>query len=86
MGLQRRLLDEQIMLKMYIRLAELYGSKAHEYKLKATYEDPIYGRYEMADVKRHVFLIESLNIDIIFTGNHIKIDVELDANTSNLSL
>ena len=86
MGLQRRLLDEQIMLKMYMNLAKLYGNRIHDHKLRSTYKDPLYGRYEMKDVKRHVFLLEGLNIDINVAGNNIQFDIELSTNTANLSL
>ena len=86
MGLQRRLLDEQIMLKMYMNLAKLYGNRTHDNALRGTYEDPLYGRYQMSDVKRHVFLVKGLNIDINVAGNNIQIDIELSTNTANLSL
>lgn len=86
MGLQQRLMDEQMKLKMYINLAKLYSDKTRDNTLRGTYEDPLYGRYEMKDVKRHLFLLEGLTMDIEFAGNNVQIDIELSTNTANLSL
>lgn len=86
MGLQQRLMDEQMKLKMYIKLAELYGNRSHSHKLTGVYEDPIYGRYNMNDVKQLVFLLEGLTADILYTGSGILMEIELSTNTANLSL
>ena len=86
MGIQQRLMDEQILLKMYIHLAEFYGNRAHHNKLKGTYEDPIYGRYEMKDVQRHIYLLEGIHTEIKLIENNVFINIELDTNTNTLSL
>lgn len=86
MGIQQRLMDEQVLLKVYIHLAEFYGNRTHRNKLRGTYEDPLYGRYNMKDVQRSIYLLECMHTEVKLIENKMIVDIELDPNISTLSI